>query len=347
MDGHEVQGQATLPAAPQDFEATLERCLDQAAALDELAGDAVRGGLDSVFLVGCGGSLFAGTPAQFLLERRASGFRSFHLTSNEFNFRRPAALGERSLVVTLSHTGRTPETVAAVETARTAGARVVAFTREDDSPLATAADQVFTYGSADTVTEAKHVLLGQLAWALLRHTGVEEDYEAQAATYAALPAALAQTQVEAVPYCEEVAAQCAEAPITYVLGSGPSHGSAAGLAMCYMQEMLWLHTAAFNAGEYFHGAFEVTTDDVPVVVFVGEDATRAMGERAARFVRRYTKKALVLDTREFSLPGIDDAWRSEVSPFAVGTVVPRIAAHLAFATNHSLDNRRYMFRVEY
>lgn len=53
------------------------------------------------------------------------------------------------------------------------------------------------------VTDAKHILLGQLAWALLRRTGVEEDYKALTATYAALPAVLDQTHQEAVPFCEE------------------------------------------------------------------------------------------------------------------------------------------------
>lgn len=60
-------------------------------------------------------------------------------TSNEFNYRSPLALGKKSLVITRSHSGTTPETVSACEKAREAGALTIAISMIGDSPLAKAA----------------------------------------------------------------------------------------------------------------------------------------------------------------------------------------------------------------
>jgi fructoselysine 6-phosphate deglycase len=338
---------AAVKPIAEDFKPTLERALAQHEAAEQVARDAVRRGLANVYLVGAGGSLAAMYPAHYELERGGAGFSTFIMTSNELNYRRPAQLGERSLVVAGSHTGTTKETVRAAETAKAAGATVVAITRLEDSPLAKTADVAFAYGSEKTVYEAKQILLGQLGFAVLKETGADNDYAGIRRAFEALPEALYQTKVEGDQQCHEIATQWKDEPITYVLGAGPNYGVAYCLAMCYLQEMQWMHAASFNAGEFFHGAFEVVTDETPWLVWAGEDDTRPMAERALTFLRQYCKKTIAIDSRDFSLPGVDARYRPFVTPFALSTVMTRLPQHYEAVRGHSLDQRRYMFKVDY
>jgi fructoselysine-6-phosphate deglycase len=169
--------ESALPMKPiqEDFVETTKRAVAQRDRAREVTARIVERGIDNVYFVGCGGSLYATYPVQFLMDTVADNLSAFRLTSNEFNFRRPRQLGERTLVVVASHTGRTKETVAAIDTARSAGAAVIGVTRLPDSPLATGVDEAFTYGSDHTVWEPKHVLLANIGHGLIEASGTEED----------------------------------------------------------------------------------------------------------------------------------------------------------------------------
>jgi fructoselysine-6-P-deglycase FrlB-like protein len=339
---------SSFKPVPTDLTSTLERALSHGEAIRELARDVVGHGVSDVFLVGCGGSFCATYAPQFVLESRARDLAVFHMTSAEFNQRRPARLGPTSLVVVGSHTGTTPETLAAIETARGArAARVVAVTNTASSALAAGADHAFTYGSENVVWPPKQVILLQLAYALLEETGVPDDYEEIRATLRALPQALLHAVEQHEEPSHEIASQLKDEPITYVLASGPNYGSAYGLAMCYLQEMQWMHAASFNAAEFFHGAFEIVTEETPVLVMLGEDSTRPSAERALDFLRRYSTKTVAIDTRELQLPGIPAVRREIVTPVVLMAFASRLAAHYAGVRDHPLTLRRYMTKVAY
>lgn len=316
--------------------------------LNAVAQEVVDGGVTNVFFVGAGGSLLAGQPAFLMLEERATRLNVSLVQSDEFNHRPPRRLGPSSLVVVASHTGTTPETVRAIETARRASAgRVIAFTRDAASPLGTGADEVFAYGATKFAWGAKGVLFAHLAHALLAASGEPDDKDAVTAAYDALPSALLSALDELEGRCAAIADALHDEVITYVLGAGPLQSVAYGVAMCYMQEMLWMHAASFNAGEFFHGAFEVVTGDVPVLLLTGEDATRPMADRARTFLAQYTRKLHEVDTRTLTLPGVPPSMRGEIGTLAMDAFITRLAQHLEAARDHDLATRRYMFTVEY
>ena len=117
--------------------------------------------------------------------------------------------------------------------------------------------------------------------------------------------------------------------------------------MCFLQEMQWKHAAAFNSGEFFQGAFEMVDDDTAVLLWIGDDASRPMGERAKNFLDQYCKKAQYVDVRDLELPGIPESVRGDVSPIVVGALANRLAQHYESVRGHDLDQRHYMFKVEY
>jgi fructoselysine-6-P-deglycase FrlB-like protein len=328
-----------LPLRPIDTGLVdkLQETLDQRPAIDAVIKGLVNHGLRNVYFVGAGGSLICSYPAHYILQRKAS-FPSFQLQSDELNCSTPALMGPGSLVVLASYTGTTKETVAAARTAKSAGATVIAVAKEG-SPLAEAVDVAFK-GKSDVF----EVLV---AYSLLEATGADLSTETVAAALQALPKATLSAVEESEERLRAIAGALKDEPIIYTLGSGPSYGWAYGLAMCYLQEMQWKHAAGFNTGEFFQGAFEMVTEDTAVLLFLGEDATRPMAERGKTFLDTYTRKAHYVDVRELSLPGVPAELRGDLSPLVLGELAGRLAQHFEAVRGHHLDQRRYMFRVQY
>ena len=329
----------TLPLKPIDADIVdkLTATVAEREAIATVVRDVVERGLRNVYFVGAGGSIICSYPAHYLLQQKAS-FPAFQLQSDELNTSVPAILGPGSLVVLASYTGTTKETVAAAKTAKATGATVIAAAK-DGSPLAEAADHAFT-GKSDLFELV-------VAFELLAATGAELDTDAVDQALAALPVAVRHAVEQAEPELADIADAFKDEPITYVLGSGPSYGWAYGLAMCFLQEMQWKHAVAFNSGEFFQGAFEMVDDDTAVLLWVGDDASRPMGERAKSFLDQYCKKAQYVDVRDLELPGIPESIRGEVSPIVVGALANRLAQHYESVRGHDLETRRYMFKVEY
>ena len=338
-----------LKPLPEEHRAGLDIALGQRPEIEALAKRVVAGGLQNVFLTGSGGGLLTHTPVQYILERGTRRFPTFAYSANELIYRNPAALGPGSLVLIASNTGTTPEVVEVAKFARAAGATVVAYTKLADSPLAQVADAAFTYGDDTGVGDPKQTAGALTVLALLREIGdlAPAAYDAHVRALEALPDALLDAVRQAEDLNHRIADALKDEPIIYVLGSGPNVGVAYCLAMCYLQEMQWKHAAHFDAAEFLHGAMEVVTDETAVILYLGEEATRPIDERARRFLDTYTKKAWYTDARDFSLPGIEPEMRPFVSTYVLFAMQSRLAEHFEAVRGHDLKNRRYMFKVEY
>ena len=108
----------------------------KAYGLDEaIEAAATHGSISEIYFVACGGSYALLQEGQYVVDREAKSIASYAYSSAEFISRAPVRLGKNSLVITCSHSGNTPETVAATEYARKAGALTISLTNLADSPL--------------------------------------------------------------------------------------------------------------------------------------------------------------------------------------------------------------------
>jgi fructoselysine 6-phosphate deglycase len=339
-----------LASLPEDLAATIDLALAERNRIPAVVSKAVGDGLSDLWFVGAGGSHFTSAQVGAIMAAKGRSVPTFRLNSNEFVYDTPARVGPGSLVVVISHNGTTPETIEAIETARSRGVRaVLAISRDPESPLAANADEAFTYGSKHVVSEPTQIFLAQIGHSVLVAGGDETQSEHDAAldAYAGLGDAIVSAAAESDNNFAAMAASLASQPIIYVLGAGPSEDIARTLSMCYLQEMQWIHSAAFNAGEFFHGAFEVVTEQTPVILYLGEDTSRPIAERARAFIQKYTSQAWLVDLQDLTLPGIPKNYRAEVGPLVLAALTSRIAQHFETATGHSLTERRYMFKVQY
>lgn len=337
---------APVPVSPDpDFRRITEGAVAQGPRIKEVAQDLAMD-MSNLFLVGCGGSLNDFSAASYLCDQHAP-FPTWCLNSEEFNRRRPALLGARSVVLVASHNGTTRETIEAARLARAAGARVVGFTKDSSTKLAAECDQVFTYKSDRTILAPKQVLIGLVVTALLKSAGATLDFEAIEQAYAAVPAAFEAAVGEAEEGLRVIATDFAANALTYVLSAGPNQGAGYGFAMCYLMEMQWKNASWFNANEFLHGAFEIVQPDTSVLIFKGEDETRPVIDRVEEFLNKNTQRSRVIDSRDFSLPGVPESVRGFITPLLLSTLSKRLAEHFEAVTGHSLADRRYMFKTTY
>jgi fructoselysine-6-P-deglycase FrlB-like protein len=335
-----------VPIAP-DLEATVQEALDQRQAADDIVAAALDKGLDNVYLVGCGGSHIGTFPAHDLLDRYGSAFASYKVQSAEFTSRAPAGLGPRSLVVAASHSGNTPETVAAAKFAKEKGATVVGIAITGENGLAAASDVHLNYSSDITATEPKLVHFAQIALALLEQTGDGEKAAPIRRDMGALPEALKRTKEEIADRGEQIAEALADSPLTYIVGAGASYGSALMMAWCYFQEMQWIHAAAINGGDFFHGPFEMAGQQTTLIALLSEDASRPLNERVLRFANTYVEDFYTVDTADLTLPNIGADARPDLSQIALFSAERRVLDHVAARRGHDTSQRRFMWKVEY
>jgi fructoselysine 6-phosphate deglycase len=329
-----------------DFRRVTEAAVAQRERIDRVAYAAALGGVRNMFLIGCGGSLNDFSAASYRCDRSAA-FPTFCFNSEEFNRRRPALLGRGSVVLVASHNGSTAETIEAAHWSRSAGARVIGFTKDETTKLAAECDEVFTYHSDRTILAPKQVLIGLMVAALLKEVGAALDFAAMKKAYSAVPAAFESAVGEGEASLHEIATAFAGEPFTYVLSAGPNQGAGYGFAMCYLMEMQWKHASWFNANEFLHGAFEVVQPDTAVLLFKGEDETRPVIDRVEAFLAKNTRRCRVIDSQEYALSGVPASMRGEVSPLLLSTLSKRLAEHYQAVTGHSLKDRRYMFKTTY
>lgn len=324
--------------------ATIENQLSDAR--QAIAG---RESISRVVLTACGGSFAVMQPIEYLFGTRAKSLEAAAFNAAEFTSRASSRVDGDTLVILCSHSGETPETVAAAEHARERGALTVAFTFDPSSPLAEAAEYVIAYQHGEGKSEA-HVgsaLILRLAAAIL------EDRE-QVGIAAAIDEAVAQLP-ELVPAVRERHTAAANEwgfasrrePLIYTMASGSNYGSAYSFAICLLQEMQWVHSAAIHSGEYFHGPFEVTDVDVPFIALIGLDETRDVEQRAVDFLTKYSQRALVLDAATFGLESIAPEVRGVFAHLIFNIVLRTYADALADHRGHPLSVRRYMWRMEY
>ncbi|MBD1382616.1 SIS domain-containing protein [Metabacillus arenae] len=304
---------------------------------------------ENVFFVACGGSSALMYPGKYVIDREAEKMDAHLYSSNEFIYRNHSKLGENSLVILCSHSGKTPETVESAKFAKSKGALTVSLTNEIGSPLAQASDVVLKYewGQEANAFTTNYSVLYQLVFGILKTVEgndkfglIEESLENLQTVY---EKAASQSHEKAVKFGQDYK----DEKIIYTMASGANYGVAYSYAICILMEMQWIHSHAIHAGEYFHGPFEIIDEETPFIILLGLDETRHLEERALEFSKRYGKKLVVLDAKEFDFSGIKEEVKGYIAPLVLNYVLRKYADNLAETRNHPLSKRRYMWKVEY
>lgn len=304
----------------------------------------------SVYFVGCGASKAELYPGKYFLEANARNIRVGHYTANEFLHATPVAVDETAIVITCSLGGTTPETVAASKKAMELGAKVIAVTHVDGSPLAKNAHYAIIHGFeknyAAKLEKMTNVL--SLAVEILNQYEGYDHYDDMQTAFGKIYGLIEKAVSFVVPAAKNFAEDYKDAPVVYVMSSGATQEVAYAFSICLLMEMQWVNSGSFHDGEFFHGPFEIVEKDVPFILLMNEGRTRALDSRALDFLNRFQAKTTVLDGKDFGIASEVPASVAEYfNPMVLSAVLRVYAEQLAIKRNHPLTQRRYMWKLEY
>jgi glucosamine--fructose-6-phosphate aminotransferase (isomerizing) len=234
--------------------------------------DAVK----AVQIVACGTSYHAGLVARYWLERLARIPCSVEIAS-EFRYREPI-LGPDTLVVAISQSGETADTLAALQEAKKLGAKYsLAICNVAESSLAREADAVLMtragpeIGVASTKAFTAQLTVSMLlAIALGRRFGLSEALERQiTAELFNLPAEIEKV-LQLNDEIRNLARQFTEKQHALFLGRG-SHYPIALEGALKLKEISYIHAEAYPAGELKHGPLALIDSRMPVVTVAPND----------------------------------------------------------------------------
>jgi glucosamine--fructose-6-phosphate aminotransferase (isomerizing) len=239
-----------------------------------LSDDDLRG-LRRIVILACGTAYHAGVAGRYVIEEWAR-VPVEHDIASEWRYRNPV-LDKNTLVIGISQSGETRDTIDAMVLAREHGARTMAITnmmgaqitREVDSVLYTRAGLEMGVAASKTFTAQISLLyLIALKLAQVRETLPKEEIESLVAEVQLLPEKIAQFLQDAddgVHPIDEIAARHFDKPFFLYLGRN------IGLPICLegalkLKEISYIPTEAYSAGEMKHGPIALLDSETPVVV---------------------------------------------------------------------------------
>lgn len=132
------------------------------------------------------------------------------------------------------------------------------------------------------------------------------------------------------------------------VGGGELWGEVYLFSMCVLEEMQWLKTKSVTSAEFFHGTLELVEKDTCVFLVKGAGACRKLDDRAQKFLETYTDDLVVIDVKDYMIPGLDEKFMPMVAPIiSTALLIGRLGKHFEANTGHDLDIRRYYRQFEY
>ena len=315
--------------------------------LHETIGRCLKAGAENIFFLGAGGAAILMQPAVYVLQRRST-FPVFSDISAELVVEGSPHLGAKSIVIIPSRSGTTKESIEVLKYCKARGATIISLIGYANTPLAQEADHAFVnFAEDDTSSESFYLQSLIVALSVMKHRGEYDDYARAIAELAALPGLLLEVKKSFESQAEQFAEKIKAETFHIITGAGSTWPEAFYWGMCILEEMQWVRTRPVHASDFFHGTLELVEKDVSLILFKGEDASRALVQRVEDFAPAHTDKLTVFDTRAFSLPGISDDIRELISPVLLATALERVNAHLEVKRNHPLTTRRYYNKIAY
>ena len=242
--------------------------------LDELRIDeSVLRAVDKIIVVACGTAAYAGHVAKYAIEHWCRIPVEVEL-AHEFRYRDPV-VNEKTLVVAISQSGETMDTLMAIRHAREQGSKVLAIVNTHGSTIARESDAVlYTHAGPEVAVASTKAFIAQIAACYLLGLYLAElrgnKYVDEVATYldelGRMPDRISQvlTSEEEV---RDLARSMAD--VTSVLFLGRHVGFPVALeGALKLKELAYIHAEGFAAGELKHGPIALIEEGLPVFFIV-------------------------------------------------------------------------------
>ena len=275
--------------------------------------DEVLRGIGTVHLVGCGTAMHAGMVGKAAIETLARVPAEVDIAS-EFRYRDPI-LNPNDLVIIISQSGETSDTLAALKLAKSRGVPVLAIVNVVGSSIARAADYVlYTYAGPEIAVASTKAYMVQLCvlylFALRLAYARGRLSEAETRRYTAQLLRAPEIIKARLADCEQIkylASRYMNTQSCFFIGRGFDYSLSLEGSL-KLKEISYVHSDAYAAGELKHGTISLITDGVPVIALATQKQVYEKTISNAKETRSRGARVLLFTTKNAVVPeGVADA----------------------------------------
>ena len=273
--------------------------------IPELTDERLRS-IGTVHLVACGTAMHAGMVGKVAIETLARVPAEVDIAS-EFRYRDPI-LNKNDLVIIISQSGETSDTLAALKLAKSRGVPVLAIVNVVGSSIARAADYIlYTYAGPEIAVASTKAYVVQMcvlylfALRLAYARGKLEEAETKRLTAELLRAGeIIKPRLDDCEQIKYLASRFVNTQSCFFIGRGFDYALSLEGSL-KLKEISYVHSDAYAAGELKHGTISLITDGVPVIALATQKQVyektisnaRETKSRGARVILFTTKDAVV------------------------------------------------------
>ena len=344
---------------PEAIKATLApRYVDGRISLEaDGVPDDVLKNCERVCVVACGTAMHAGLVAQSLIRSILRMHMDVEYAS-EFMYMDPV-IDDKTLVLAISQSGETIDTLEALKYARSQGAKSIAVINVKGSSIARESDYVmYTYAGPEiavastkaytTQMAALFALIGRMA--VVRGAFNEEQEKAFVDALMQAPDAI-QKVLDRKEEMHHIARGLLEAKDAFMLGRGLDYAILLEGAL-KLKEVSYIHTEAYASGELKHGTIALITEKTPVVALVTQERVRDKELSNIREVQSRGASVVILVkdgidladadyTHVFTLPAMDDV----AMAFPASAALQLLAYYVSMDRGLDVDKPRNLAKV--
>ena len=265
-----------------------------------------------VHLVACGTAMHAGMVGKAAIEKLARLPAEVDIAS-EFRYRDPI-LSPEDLVIIISQSGETSDTLAALKLAKSRGVPVLAIVNVVGSSIARAADWVmYTYAGPEIAVASTKAYMVQmcvlylfaLRLAYARGKLTEAETRRYTAELQRAPEVI-RPRLDDCEYIKYLASLFVNTQSCFFIGRGFDYALSLEGSL-KLKEISYVHSDAYAAGELKHGTISLVTDGVPVIALATQHAVFEKTLSNARETKSRGARVLLFTTRDAAVPdGIAD-----------------------------------------
>ncbi len=254
---------------------------------------------DQVYITGAGTSNHAGLAGRYMFTK-LSAIKTQNLVSSEFTELTGKLLDESNVVLAISQSGETSETINAVKHAKRQGAKVVSLTNVLESTISKLSDYtIYTYAGPEYGLAATKTFLVQVAClsllsldlSLMRGSLGSSEVGKLRRELMKTPLIVDKTVKRQDRVVRDIAYQYANKSSFLFLGRGISTSTAMEGAL-KLKETAYVHAEAYPAGESRHGSIAIIEPGFPVIIIAPPDENYEKLIKNLKEIKAYQAKII-------------------------------------------------------
>ncbi|MGO1042747.1 glutamine--fructose-6-phosphate transaminase (isomerizing) [Clostridioides difficile] len=340
---------------PTGVRETLERRLDDNGNIILDSINISKEDLDKinkVYIVACGTAYNAGLLGKYAIEKFVN-IPVITDIASEFRYSDPF-VDENSLVILVSQSGETADTLAVLRDSKAKGARILSITNVVGSSIARESDDVFyTWAGPEVAvastkaytTQITSLYMIALDFAIKKGTITREFYDDMISKMKEIPSKI-QEILDNEEYIKEVAKTVVSSDHAFYLGRGIDY-SLAMEGSLKLKEISYIHAEAFAAGELKHGTIALIEKGTPVIAIATQEKlfekmvsnmeeVRARGAYVVAIAQSHNKDVEKAAEKIIYIPNSDDI----LSPILAVVPMQLLAYHVSVLRGCDVDKPR-------